>query len=138
MRGNKVSTAKKEIGFNSNVSSSKQPMTHLIPTVAMVRTAQIFELGKLIKKEKAWNATSTNQDCLMDKEFLLDRISHIINHALKLRDKILVGDMMDGEDDAASIVFGGMLLICATDREGFEKDVRFSQFDNIGLGDKKG
>src|SRR6185369_7026812 len=121
---------KEEVDFaGGKVSSSNKPPLHLIPTIALTRTAEIFKLGKLIKKEKAWNATSHNQDCLHDRDFILERISHVINHAMKLRDKVLKGEMDVGEDDAASITFGGMFLICATDARGFEKDERLMKIE---------
>jgi hypothetical protein len=97
------------------VTSSKIPPLHLIPTEALVRTATRFELGIERKGEdKAWNACSANQSCLTDKQFVLNRLGHVILHAMSLRDKILRGAPMEGDDDAGAIAWSGAFLCCAT------------------------
>lgn len=97
-------------------ASTKGPAFHLIPTVALVKLAERFELGQERKGDKAWNATSKNQECLLDREWLIERCSHIIYHAIKLRDQ-LAGLEADESptDNAAAIAWGGVFLICATD-----------------------
>jgi hypothetical protein len=97
-------------------ASTKGPSFHLIPTVALVKLAERFELGEERKGDKAWNATSKNQECLMDKEWAIERCSHIIHHAMKLRDQ-LAGLEADESptDNASAIAWGGVFLICATD-----------------------
>ncbi len=97
------------------VTSSKIPALHLIPTEALLRTAARFELGIERKgADKAWNACSENQSCLSDKQFVLDRIGHVILHALSLRDKVLRNAPLDGDDDAGAIAWSGAFLCCAT------------------------
>lgn len=97
------------------VSSSKIPALQLIPTEGMTRTAARFECGIERKGEdKAWNACSANQSCLTNKKFILERIGHVLLHALSLRDKIMRDAPMDGDDDAAAISWSGMFLCCAT------------------------
>lgn len=98
-------------------SSSKCPPFHLIPTIGLARVAYRFEKGVEIKKEKAWNALSSNQACLKDKTFAIERISHIIDHATKLRDKLQADDVaaMAEDDDAAAIAWAGIFLCCVVD-----------------------
>jgi len=97
------------------VASTKGPAYHLIPTAALNKLAERFELGIERKGDKAWNATSNNQDCLTDKDLLIERCSHIIHHALKLRDQLQ--DSSRGEesiqDNAAAVMWGGAFLVCA-------------------------
>lgn len=96
------------------VSSSKQPRIDLLPTELFFRAAARFELGIERKADKAWNALSANQSCLTDKEFVLDRIGHGIGHLLKLRDKVLAGKPMEGDDDAGAVAWTAAFLCCAT------------------------
>lgn len=97
------------------VASTKGPAYHLIPTAALDKLAERFELGIARKGDKAWNAVSGNQDCLTDKELLIERCSHIVHHALKLRDQLQ--DSSCGEesiqDNAAAVMWGGAFLVCA-------------------------
>lgn len=101
-------------------SSSKAPLFELIPTESMIRLATRFEAGIERKKEKAWNALSSNQVVLLDQKFVMNRITHVIAHSLKLRDKLFAGAILigDGEteadDDAGAIMWGGSFLCCAT------------------------
>lgn len=95
-------------------SSSKASDFRYIPTEAMVRLANRFALGVQKRPDgTAWNALSHNQDCLKDKDFILERISHVIDHALKLRDKIQAQAPL-GDDDAGAIIWAGAFLCCAT------------------------
>lgn len=97
------------------VSSSEIYGFHLIPYEAMVRLAQRFDLGVVRKGDKAWNATTHNQEVLTSKDFILHRISHVIGHAMKLRDKIVAGvDPLAGDDDASAVIWGGAFLCAAT------------------------
>lgn len=98
-------------------ASSKGPALHYIPTVALEKTAARFALGVARKGDKSWNAISGNQEILTNREFLIERCSHIIHHALKLRDKLHAGDIaeLEADDDASAVVWGGMFLQCAVD-----------------------
>ncbi len=89
---------------------------HLIPTISNKRIAQRFQLGIDRRPDgTAWNAISENQECLVDKAFVYDRITHVIEHAQNLRDKIAAGKPMEGDDDAAAIGWASHFLCCATD-----------------------
>lgn len=98
-------------------ASTKGPAIHLIPTAVLERLAERFELGVERKGSKAWNAVSANQDCLKDEDFVIERISHIIHHAMKLRDKIHSGYFkgIEQDNDAAAVAWGGAFLICAVE-----------------------
>lgn len=96
--------------------SSLVPPLHLIPTVALESLANRFQLGIERKGNKSWNAISQNQEILTDREFAIERISHIIHHATKLRDKLIRGDEIPGEDDdAGAILWGGAFLACVAE-----------------------
>lgn len=96
-------------------SSSKCPPFHLIPAEGERRIAARFQLGIDNRPDgTAWNACSSNQECLTDRKFVLDRIAHVIDHAHKLRDKVIAGRPMDGDDDAAAIGWAAHFLCCAT------------------------
>ena len=96
-------------------ASTKGPSLHLIPTEALVKLADRFELGVERKGDKAWNALSNNQEILLNREFLIERISHVIHHALKLRDKLQQNDIegMKDDDDAGAVAWGGIFLLSA-------------------------
>lgn len=125
------------------VSSSKVDMLHLIPTDALTGLADRFAVGSARKGDKAWNATTKNHEALEDREFLLERVSHVIRHALLLRDQIVAGRFVgvdgaggeggEGEredsfyENAGAVAFGGALMLCAAkrlERLGREKDKR--------------
>lgn len=121
--GTELSDEQKLIG---KVLSTKGPALHLIPMEALVGLADRFEKGVERKGEGAWNALSANQECLVDTEFLLDRISHLITHALKFRDQLVRGVKPDEEsmyDNAGAVAFGGALLLCAAKEVAFEAKV---------------
>lgn len=121
--GTELNDEQKLIG---KVLSTKGPALHLIPMEALVGLADRFEKGVERKGEGAWNALSANQECLVDREFLLDRISHLITHALKFRDQLVRGVKPDEEsmyDNAGAVAFGGALLLCAAKEVAFEAKV---------------
>lgn len=105
-------------------ASSPCPPFHLIPTIGLIGLAERFQKGVDRKGDKAWNATSSNQACLKDKAFAIERISHIIDHAMKLRDKLKASDVagMAEDDDAGAIAWAGIFLYCVVD--GLKKDAK--------------
>lgn len=104
----------KEIVFGGIASSSAQPRWDLIPRRALLRIIKRFELGIERKGNKAWNARSSNQACLLDKEFVISRAVHVINHAWALIDKLEGREPEDGDDDAATVAWNGIFLCEAT------------------------
>ena len=99
-------------------ASTRIPPFHLIPTVAIEGLAERFALGVERKGDKAWNAMSANQACLEDVPFAVDRIGHAIHHAIKLRDKLVSGDVAGiiADDDAGAIAWAGAFLLCVVDK----------------------
>lgn len=97
-----------------NGRSTKGPDLHLIPTLALVQLAERFTLGEERKGDKAWNANSSNQEVLVNKPFILERISHVISHAMKLRDSVVSG-VFSADNDASAISWAGAFLCCAVD-----------------------
>ncbi len=100
-------------------ASSVGPPFHLIPTSALTHLANRFQKGIERKGDKAWNALSNNQECLTDKDFVIERMSHIIHHALKLRDQIRFGVQPGDEsltENAAAMAWGGIFAICAAEQ----------------------
>ena len=98
-------------------ASSPCPPFHLIPTVGLIGLANRFQKGVERKGDKAWNAVSSNQACLQDVDFAIERLSHVIDHAMKLRDKLQAGDIwaMGEDDDAGAIAWAGIFLYCVVD-----------------------
>jgi hypothetical protein len=104
-------------------ASSPCPPLHLIPTVGLIGLAERFQKGIERKGDKAWNAISSNQACLKDKEFAIERLSHVVNHAMKLRDKLINSDVkaIEQDDDAGAIAWAGIFLLCVVDELKKEK-----------------
>lgn len=94
-------------------ASSKIPPLHLIPTVALECLANRFQKGIERKGDKSWNALSANQSILTDREFAIERTAHVIQHAMKLRDKLLSGEDLPGDDDdSGAIMWAGAFFSC--------------------------
>lgn len=106
-----------DIYADSKIVSTKIPHLHMIPTISLLKLAERFELGKLRKGDKSWSAVTPNQEVLQNREWLIERLSHVMLHALKLRDKLVANDVagMQDDNDAAAIAWGGCMLIAAID-----------------------
>jgi hypothetical protein len=105
-----------EVQFASGGTSSKTPRFELIPYLALVYMARRFELGIANRPDgSAWNALSANfHTCPQDREFVLNRLGHVADHANKLK-AILAGEMADdGDDHAGAILWGGAFAACAS------------------------
>lgn len=103
------------VWFKSGATSSRIPRYDLIPRAALKRVADRFELGLVRHGEHSWNARAANQECLQDKEFLIARAAHAIDHALKLIAKLEGLSPEDGDDDAAAIAWAGICLCAGTE-----------------------
>jgi hypothetical protein len=105
-----------EVQFQSGAASSSIPNFALIPYAAMVAAARRYERGIRLKKEKAWNALSPNQKPLEDREFLINRLVHAIDHCYlainRLAEMIPPAseeEEADGGDEGAILFAGGLL-----------------------------
>lgn len=110
-----MTTTVETVSFISGAVSSRIPRYDLIPRAALKRVADRFELGLLKHKERSWNARAANQQCLEDKEFLIARAAHAIDHAYKLIAKLEGFLPNDGDDDAAAIAWAGICLCEGTE-----------------------
>lgn len=116
--GNQLVNEKIEQHCGGKASSSECPRLSLIPQEAMTRLAERMGLGIKNHGERSWNALSTNQEILTDKDFLLTRLDHVIRHAMELAAKVAeakrTGVFTMGDDDAAAILWAGAYFTCAT------------------------
>lgn len=102
---------KKEVRTFGKVRSTKLPRLELIPKSALEALANRFELGVERKGDGAWNAlTLDKNETLINKDFVLDRLSHTIHHCYDAIRKIIKGVELEGEEDAGAILFGGSVL----------------------------
>lgn len=107
--------SREEETFASGIKSSKVPRLELIPSTALWEMARTFELGIERKGEDgAWNALSPNQSCLTEQRFIMNRLGHLINHALHLK-AVLSGEIEDdgaARLDPGAIMWAGAFLHC--------------------------
>jgi hypothetical protein len=80
----------------------------LIPREALVRLARRYELGLVKHGKDNW------RQGIEDREYTVERAGHVIDHALKLIDKLEGREPDDGDDDAAAIMWGGAFLCVAS------------------------
>lgn len=106
----KVTEEKRD--FKSGVTSTKQPRLSLIPHAGLVNAAIRFELGIERHGEKAWNNLSPNQEALKDKDWLIERLSHSIEHAYSLIDKLKnpARNLDEALGDAGAIAWCGLVV----------------------------
>ena len=100
-------SAEDKVIFKSGAASTKIPRLDLVPREALNRLADRFELG-LEKYGERSRVPSPSQACLEDKEWLIARLAHSIDHALKMIGKLRGQLPEDG--DAAAIAWGGVCL----------------------------
>jgi hypothetical protein len=98
-----------DIQVFAHTSSSKKPRFAMIPYAALEALAARFDLGEQKHGPKPWNALS-DQAGLQDEAWITSRIEHVIHHAYQylLKRRGLIPD--DGDDDAAAIMWGGVVL----------------------------
>lgn len=113
----KVTIHSVETIFAGGASSSACSSFRLIPFIAIKELADRCQLGLDRKGDKAWNATNPNADKILDDTaWVINRAEHAIKHAYLAIGKLsgIIPD--DGDNDAAAIMWAGMLLIAAADR----------------------
>ena len=116
MRVSKSKLQEKKREFKCGTTSTVKPRFDLIPKIGLVKAANRFEYGLITHGEKAWNNLSVNQDALTDKDWLIDRCSHAINHCYSMIDKLSgKAPLESGEDDAGAIAWCGLMLGAAVE-----------------------
>lgn len=96
--------------FNG-VTSTKLPRYELIPKSALDSLALRLELGVQRKGDGAWNALNNKRYAALENpDFVIERLSHVIHHCMDAIAKIARGNILNGEDDAGAILFGGAVL----------------------------
>jgi hypothetical protein len=99
----------KVVMSRSGATSSKVPRYDLIPIEALIRVAERYELGLAKHGKDNWRKG------LGDKAYLINRATHVIDHALKLIAKLEGYIRDDGDDDIGAILWGGCFLAVAID-----------------------
>jgi hypothetical protein len=97
--------------FTSGAVSTKKPRFDLIPVEGLIRAADRFELGLWKYKNGAYNARG-NQKPLLDKEWLIARASHGIDHLYKCIRELQSG-VFDEDDNAGAVAWCGLILAAA-------------------------
>lgn len=107
------------VQFQTGVASSNCPDFGLIPYAAMLAEARRFERGVRLKGSQAWNARSANQSAMTDRDFVINRLVHAIDHCYLAIGR-LVGTIPPASEeeesdggDAGAIRFAGALLAAA-------------------------
>jgi len=95
--------------FPSGATSTIKPRLELIPANGLRRVANRFQLGLERHKEAAYDNLS-NQAPLKDKEWLIERCSHAIDHLYNCIDKLSGKTSIGGDDDAAAVGWAGLVL----------------------------
>lgn len=95
--------------FISGATSSRKSRYDLIPRHGLKCAADRFELGLERHPVGCYNAL-TNQKSLDDKEWLLERLLHVIDHAYKAIEKVNTDHTQEAYGDAGAIAFGGLVL----------------------------
>lgn len=88
------------------MSSGQKPRYDLIPLWALKRIAARFQLGARKYGVDNW------QKGLQDRDFILDRINHAIEHLYILRDHVQGGAIASpSDDDAAAVVLNAIFVM---------------------------
>lgn len=92
--------------FESGASSSgRKPPYHLIPDYALSRIAIRFKLGAEKYGQDNWRRGA------LDKEFILDRINHGIEHLVSLSKQVGYPQSVAADDDAAAVCLAAIFVM---------------------------
>ncbi len=123
---NEVKIDGKQI-FPGGAAASKIAGFKYIPLCALERLAKRFELGLERHGKNSWNALNPQSATMLDdREWLIERLSHVIHHCYKEIEYLASGKKApeDARDDnAAAIMWGGACLIAASERR--------KEYDNV-------
>lgn len=102
------------------IISSDIPPWQLLHLGALDRVARRCEVGLKQHGDNAWNGISANQAVLNDVDIVCTRLAHGMRHAALLIQKLQAtkrGEAFDkSDDDAAAVMWAGMLACAATQR----------------------
>ena len=102
---------KPEVRKFGKVISTKKARLELIPKSALEALALIFETGIDRKGDGAWNAlTQAHAEVITSKEFVIERLSHVVHHCYDAIAKLVKDEVWEGEEDSGAILFGGAVL----------------------------
>ena len=112
-----ITEAEKEdiVIHKSGASSSYCPDYSQIPLEAMTALAQRFELGALKHGKGNW------KNGIPDKDYVIQRLNHVIRHAYTMIGKLEGNIPIDGDDDAGALMWGGTFAIVASNIHGLVK-----------------
>jgi len=101
-----------KLEFKSGTASTKQIRLSLVPHQGLLNAAARFELGLEKHGAKAWNNLASNQEALKDEEWLIERCSHVIEHAYRLIDFLThkTSSIDEALGDAGGVAWGGLVL----------------------------
>jgi hypothetical protein len=91
----------------SGASSSYCSDYTQIPLEAMTALADRFALGAIKHGRGNWRGG------LPDKDYVRERLNHIIRHAMTLQAKLEGLLPWDEDDDAGALIWGGCFAVCA-------------------------
>jgi hypothetical protein len=95
--------------------SSQCPPYELIPSEALDALALRFGKGVRTKGDASWNGLSKNRETALTKEFVLNRLGHLLKHTALAIDRVsgrLAPDPTEDADggDAGAILWAGAML----------------------------
>ena len=108
-------------------TSSKVPRLDYIPRIAAEKLAERYALGAI--KHGKYNY----KQGLTDKEYVLERCAHIIEHTMKYVEELEGLVPPSGDDNAAAIMWGGAFLCeadAAMEEERFIRQTLAPTFEN--------
>jgi len=92
------------------MSSGIKPPYHLIPAYALSRIADRFKLGAGKYGENNWKKGAA------DRDFILDRINHGIEHLINLKEQVMAADRGEtvetfDDDDCAAVILNAIFVM---------------------------
>lgn len=98
--------------FSSGATSTKQIRLSLIPHQGLLNAALRFELGLEKHGPSAYNALSETNSCLLDREWLIERCSHAIEHLYTMIDNLKNTNIKISacQNDAGAVAWCGLVL----------------------------
>jgi hypothetical protein len=93
----------------SGALSSREPRMDLIPYSALVRLSRRYEKGLRRYGKDNW------RNGLTSPSYVVERLSHTINHCYHLIDQIEGRRPWGDDDHAAAIMWGGAFAVAATE-----------------------